>query len=191
VQPRHLTTTPTTISSPPLPYCSNYVMYRALVMCSFRLLYPHQAIVPAVAKWLRIMPSERHARDGGAIMAAARGGGHQAAPLAFSMLRTDSAAVLLAAATNRRRPELLSCTQHTPLHTPTRAHRPPAKASPSDRLLTRGAALLPLLGPRVQGPRRRAISCWRCRPATAATAATSESRWVLRGGRGGGRVHGG
>ena len=36
-------------------YCSNYVMYRALVMSAFRLLYPHQAIMPAILKWLRIL----------------------------------------------------------------------------------------------------------------------------------------
>jgi len=39
-------------------YRSNYVMYRALVMTSFRLFYPHQAILSAIFKWLHIIPSE-------------------------------------------------------------------------------------------------------------------------------------
>ncbi len=34
-------------------------MYRALVMSTFRLFYPHQAIVTSLLKWLRILPSEQ------------------------------------------------------------------------------------------------------------------------------------
>ncbi|PSC69350.1 ERD4-related membrane [Micractinium conductrix] len=44
------------------PEC-NYVMYRALVMCAFRLFYPHLAILPAILKWMRILPRARTQRD--------------------------------------------------------------------------------------------------------------------------------
>ena len=36
---------------------SNYVCYLALVMSSFRLFYPHQAILTSILKWLHIIPS--------------------------------------------------------------------------------------------------------------------------------------
>ena len=59
--------------SPPRPHppCSNYVMYRALVMCAFRLFYPHLAILPAILKWMRILPSA--CNQGRAASAAGRG----------------------------------------------------------------------------------------------------------------------
>lgn len=41
----------------------SYVMLKALTMCTFRLFYPHASVVLYIAKWFRVLPKPKTARD--------------------------------------------------------------------------------------------------------------------------------
>jgi hypothetical protein len=49
--------------TPPPPHTHTHPQYRALVMASFRLMYPSQAIMGGLGRWLRLVPEPKTARD--------------------------------------------------------------------------------------------------------------------------------